>query len=191
MLKSALASLFVSGALAAASVANAAGPPAWIVDKAHSKLNFSSAFSGTKFTGAFNDWSASIVFDPANLAASKASVSINLASAKSGDEDRDENLPTADWFSVAKFPKATFTTTSIKPLGGDRYQAAGVINLKGVSKPATLNFSLKINGAQATMTGQAVLDRTQWSVGQGQFAAESPVPHAVAIDVAVSAQKGG
>jgi polyisoprenoid-binding protein YceI len=191
MLKSAFASLLVFGALAAASVANAAGPPAWIVDKAHSKLTFSSAFSGTKFTGGFNDWSATIVFDPANLAASKASVSINLASAKSGDEDRDENLPTPDWFSVAKFPKATFTTTSIKALGGDKYQAAGVINLKGVSKPATLNFSLKISGPQATMTGQAVLDRTQWSVGQGQFAAESPVPHAVTIDVAVSAQKGG
>jgi polyisoprenoid-binding protein YceI len=169
----------------------AAGVPTWTVDKAHSKLAFDSAYETTKFTGTFGAWTANIAFDPANLAASKATVTIDLASAKTGDQDRDESLPSADWFNISKFAKATFTTGAIKSLGGDKYQAAGVINLKGVSKPATLNFTLKITGNQAVMNGQATLDRTQWNVGEGQFVDEKPVPHAVVVTVAITATKAG
>jgi polyisoprenoid-binding protein YceI len=177
--------------LALAGAAHAAGPAAWTVDRAHSKLGFTGSYSGTKFDGAFGDWSANIVFDPKALAQSKAVVSINLASAKTGDDDRDQSLPGDDWFSTGKFPKASFTTTAIKSLGGDQYQASGVISLKGVSRPATLNFSLKINGAKAQMTGQASIDRTQWGVGGGQFTGETPVAHAVTVNVSISATKAG
>ncbi len=177
--------------LTASGSALAAGAPAWTVDKAHSKLGFDSAYSGMKFSGAFNSWSAAIAFDPKNLPASKATVTIDLASARTGDNDRDESLPAPDWFNTGKFPKAVFTTTGITALGGDKYQAAGTINLRGVAKPATLTFTLKITGAQAVMSGQAVIDRTQWGVGQGQFADETTVPHAVTVKVNITAKKAG
>ncbi len=178
-------------ALGAANAATAASPPAWVVDKAHSTLGFDSAYSGAKFNGSFNTWSANITFDPANLAASKASVTIDLASTKTGDPDRDDTLPAPDWFNTARFPKATFTTTAIKALGAGRYRASGVISLKGVNQPATLTFTLKITGKQAVMVGQAVVDRTQWKIGQGQFTAETPVPHAVTVKVNLTANKAG
>jgi polyisoprenoid-binding protein YceI len=177
--------------LAPAKPVAAAGVPTWTVDKAHSKLGFDSAYGPTQFSGSFGAWTASIAFDPANPAASKATVTVDLASAKTGDEDRDQSLPSPDWFYAGKFPKATFTTTAIKSMGGDKYQAAGVLNLKGISKPATLNFSLQIKGDQAVMNGQATLDRTHWNVGEGQFVDEKPVPHAVVVTVALTAHKGG
>ena len=179
---------FVGAALLSAAPAMAAN---WTVDKAHSKLSFQSAYGPTKFTGAFSGWSAQISFDPKALATSKASVTVDLTSAMTGDDDRDQSLPSGDWFNTPKFPKATFTTTTIKAVGPDLYQAAGVLSLKGVSKPATLNFTLKINGNKAVMAGQAVIDRTQWAVGQGQFQGETPVPHAVTIGVNLTANKAG
>ena len=163
----------------------------WTVDKAHSKLSFQSAYGPTKFTGAFSAWTAQITFDPKALATSKATVSIDLTSAMTGDDDRDQSLPSADWFNTAKFRKATFTTTAIKAVGPDKYQAAGVISMKGASRPATLNFTLTIVGNKAVMAGQAVIDRTQWAVGQGQFQGETPVPHAVTIGVNLTANKAG
>lgn len=185
------ASLGLAGTLLACATAPAFAAPApnWVVDKAHSKLGFDTAYTGVKVNGAFGDWSAQIAFDPKNLAGSKATVAVNLTSARTGDEDRDESLPSPDWFNTAKFPRATFTTTAIKSVGPDRYQAAGVLAMKGVSKPVLLTFTLKIDGAHAVMNGQAMVDRTQWGIGQGQFQDESAVPHAVTINVNLSASR--
>jgi polyisoprenoid-binding protein YceI len=176
------------GLLASAlAVSGAQAAPAWTVDKAHSRLGFDSAFSGTKFSGGFGQWDAAIAFDPKDLASSKATVTINLASAKTGDNDRDSNLPTSDWFDTAKFAKAVFTTTSIRSLGGNKYLASGVLNLKGVSKPVNLPFTLVINGKAATMNGSVAIDRSLWGVGAGQFAGEDTVPHAVTVQIAINA----
>jgi len=186
----AAAAPFLAMACAAAPVL-AAQPGGWAVDMARSKLGFDSSYSTTRFSGAFKAWSAIIQFDPANLAASKATVTIDLASATTGDPDRDETLPEPDWFSTAKFPRATFTTGAIKALGGDKYQAVGTITMKGLSKPATLNFTVQIKGKTAVMNGQAVLDRTLWNVGEGQFKDEKPVPHAVTVNVSIAANRSG
>jgi len=185
------ASLALAGALCLFAAPAYAAVPNWTVDKAHSRLGFDTAYTGDKVSGTFGVWSAQIAFDPKNLAGSKATVSVDLASAKTGDEDRDETLPTPDWFNAPKFPRATFTTTAIKAVGPDRYQATGVLNLKGVAKPVLLTFTLKIDGAHAVMTGQAVMDRSQWGIGQGQFQDESAIPHAVTINVNLAANRAG
>ena len=108
------------GGLAAAAPAPSvkASAPAWAVDKSQSSIHFRSSFSGMAFEGGFGKWDAQITFDPKNLAASKVVVSVDLASVNSGDQDRDSTLPTADWFNVAKTPRAVFTSTSFKDLGG-------------------------------------------------------------------------
>src|SRR5271156_1664373 len=45
-----------------------AAPATWAVDKAASKLPFSSSVSGQAFTGRFARWDAAIHFDPKDLA---------------------------------------------------------------------------------------------------------------------------
>lgn len=162
----------------------------WTVDKAASKIGFSSSFAGAGFNGSFNSWTADINFDPKNLAGSKAVVTIDVTSANTGNPERDESLPTDDWFSAAKFKTATFTTTSIKDLGGGKYQAPGTLTLRGVTKPVTLNFTLAITGDVAKMTGTATVSRADFGVGQGQFKAADTVPYPVPITVSVTAKKG-
>ena len=184
-----VAGLAVAGAAVTAQQAAAAAVSAWTVDKANSKLGFASSFNGTKFEGSFRKWDAQIAFDPKNLAGSKVTVTVDTASAVSGDESRDESLPTEDWFSVMKFPRATFVSTGFKDLGGGKYQAAGNLTLKGKTQPATLNFTLAITGDVAKVTGSASVMRNAFNVGEGQFASAETVPFGVTIPVTLVAKR--
>lgn len=197
---SAIASLALGGAAIAATAAKpapkAAAPAAkggaakWTVAPG-STLGFASSFSGTAFQGSFKRWNADIAFDPKNLAASKATVTIDMTSSATGDASRDESLPTDDWFSTGKFKNATFTTTSIKDLGGGKYQAPANLTIRGVTKPVVLNFTVAITGDQAKMTGSTVINRTQFGVGQGQWAGAETVPYNVTVNVNITAKRAG
>jgi len=185
----ATSALVLTAVLAAAAPAMAAPAPAWTVDKAASKVAFSSTFDGEKFAGSFRRWDAQIRFDPKNLAGSTAVVSIDTASAVTGDADRDSALPDVKWFSAKAFPKATFRTTGFKALGGDRYQAVGSLTLRGVSKPLTLPFTLVITGSQAKMNAQVSVSRLAFGVGQDEWKATSVIPDPVTVMIAVSARR--
>lgn len=162
----------------------------WVVD-APSRLAFESAVSGQAFEGSFSRWDADIVFDPTNLAASKASVSIDIGSVATGDQTRDEAAGEGSWFDLARFAKATFATTAIRSLGGDRYAADGALTIRGVSKAVSLPFTLAIAGDQATMAGELALNRTDFGIGQGQWQAADVVPHPVKVKIAIKAHRAG
>jgi polyisoprenoid-binding protein YceI len=172
----------------AAPAAQAAAPSRWRVD-APSKITFQGRMNGAAFNGVFRRWSADIAFDPKNLAASKATVSIDVGSAVTGDADRDQAMPTADWFSAQRFPKATFVTTAIKALGGGRYQAAGDLAIRGVHKPVVLPFTVAISGDTATMNGALTLNRTAFGIGQGRWSTKDVVDTSVTVNVAITAHR--
>lgn len=182
-----------AGALAFAVVSTiavaAAAPPAWIVDKAGSSLRFTSSMAGESFTGAFRRWDADIRFDPADLPASSVTATIDVASAATGNPDRDQALPTDTFLDAPAFPKARFVARRFTALGGGRYQADGILTLRGVSKPLSLPFSLVIQGGQARMTGQVAINRLAFGVGQGEWKATTTVPAAVTVSVVVAARR--
>jgi len=175
-------------ALAVAGPAYAA-PPVWTVDKAASKVGFSSTFSGEAVSGAFRRWDAQIRFDPRDLAHSSARVSIDVASAATGDADRDAALPDPVWFSAAKYPKATFVTRSFKSLGGSRYAAVGDLTIRGVTKPLTLPFTLAITGGTAKMNAAVNLNRLAFGVGQDEWKSTEVIPATVKVTIALTAKR--
>jgi polyisoprenoid-binding protein YceI len=176
-------------AIAPPALALTLAAPAWKVDGAKSSLGFDSSLGGVKFSGGFRRWDAVIAFDPKDLPASKASVIVDLASAGAGQKERDEVLPTPDWFATAKFPRAAFATRSIRLVGKNRYLAEGVLTMKGVSKPVSLPFALTLDGGLATMTGSLAIDRTRWGVGLGQFAGDDLIPHIVMLRIRIVAKR--
>jgi len=176
-------------AAALATGAMAAPAPNWAVDPANSKLGFKGAMNGDAFTGQFRRWNAQIAFDPKNLAGSKVSVSIDMASAATGDADRDQALPTPDWFSAKAQPRASFVSTGFKDLGGGRFEADGNLTIRGVSRPIALPFTLAISGDTARMNGSAVLNRTAFGIGQGQWKTGDVVATEVTVTVALTAHR--
>lgn len=139
-----------------------------------SKLGFTGNFQGAPFDGEFKKFDAAISYDPANLAASKFDVSVDIASVVTGDADRDGALPDDDFFSVAKFPTARFVTTGFKQSGSDVI-ADGTLTLKGVSKPVSLKVAFTPAGSGATMTVSTVLKRLDFNIGQGEYGDTSTI----------------
>ncbi len=162
--------------------------PVWVTDKAASRLTFKGTVSGQGFDGVFKRWDAQIAFDPNNLGASRVAVTIDLASVVTGDPTRDQMLPTADWFAVQKFPKASFVSTAIAATGPGRYQATGDLSIKGQTHRVTLPFALAVNKDVAKMDGALAIDRRQFGIGQGQFAGVDTVGADVQILVRLTAK---
>ena len=65
---------------------------AWKVDHAKSKLWFEGQWSNEPFSATFGTWDANIQFDPANLPASKAIVTIDLGSVTTDDPERTSGM---------------------------------------------------------------------------------------------------
>ena len=183
--------LFAASAalLLTATAAPAFAASSWQVDPQGSRLAFHGSMSGEGFDGAFRRWTAQIVFDPKALAASKVAVSIDTASAATGDADRDQALPGGDWFASQAFPKASFVSRGFKDLGGGRYQALGDLTIRGTKRPIVLPFTLNITGDVAHMNGAVALNRTDFGVGQGRWKTGDVVAPAVTVNVSIVAHR--
>lgn len=163
-------------------------PVAWTVSKA-STLGFSTSWGGEAVEGRFSRWTADILFSPDALDASKVSVKIDLASVATGDGQRDESLVGSDFFDTGSHPTAIFTATKFRKTAEGRFVADGTLDLRGVKRPVSLPFSLKIDGDTARMRGVTSLDRTAFGVGQGEWAATDEIPAKVSIRVDLTATK--
>lgn len=155
----------------------------WTVDQAKSRLGFSGVQVGAPFQGRFTRYEAHITFDPAKPEAGHATVLIDMASARTGDTQRDEALPQADWFDAAHFPQARFDAKSFRAKGGNAYEAVGTLSLRGISHDAVLPFTLTVTGDTAHAQGRMQLVRTGFGVGQGAWSSGQWVALDVGVDV--------
>jgi polyisoprenoid-binding protein YceI len=168
-------------------VSPAAHAAAWLVDTAKSSLGFVGSQTGTSFTGQFHRWQAQIDFDPANPAAGHAVVTIDMASAATGDGTKDESLPQSDWFDVKSFPQAKFEATGFRAKGGANYEALGTLTIRGVKKDVVLPFSFEAEGDKAHAKGKLDIIRTDFGVGQGAWSGGETVGLNVTITLDLQA----
>jgi polyisoprenoid-binding protein YceI len=139
--------------------------------------------------GSFTRWTADILFSPEALDRSKLTVSIDMTSASTGDDQRDQSLPGDDFFAAATHPKAIFSATKFRKTGEGKFVADGTLDLRGVKKPLSLPFTLKIDGDTATARGVTTLDRTAFGVGQGEWAATDQIAAKVKVSFALTAKR--
>lgn len=172
------------------SAIRVAAANSWVVVPAESKIAFSGTHAGVAFKGAFQKWEATIAFDPSNLAAAKAVVTVVLASAKTGDTTYDKTLPTADWFDIAKGAHGTFETGQFRALGGNRFETEGTLTIRGVKLPVTLAFDFQSQGDTARLTGTTKLNRIDFGIGKGSDASGAWVSLDIPVEVSVSLKKG-
>lgn len=168
---------------ASQAIASGSGP-AWTVDPARSSIVFRSAYKGRPFEGRFNKWEAQIQFDPAKPEAARVRVTIPMASVDAGDPYFTENVTQGDWFDVSKHPIATFEIRNgATHLGGNRYEAGGVLTIRGDPHALRLPFTLDVTGGQAHMRSETTLKRLELDVGRGTPAAAKGDEDWVANDV--------
>lgn len=164
-------------------------PPLWRVDQGASSIQFTGEHSGAAFRGAFGRWRAEIRFDPENLDASSAIVTVQTASAADGVPLHDATLPSAEWFDAANHPQAIFRTTRIRARGDGSYEARGTLTIKGQPLDLELPFTLRIEGDRARMDGHAEIQRREANLGMESDPDADWVSRAIGIDVHVEATR--
>ena len=122
-----LATLFAVGA----SQASAAS---WQVDTSHTNVGFSVSHLFTSVQGRFNDFDATITFDPEDPQKTVVKATIKAASINTNHEKRDKHLRSSDFFDVEKYPTLAFESTEMKKWSGKRGELAGNLTIHGVTK---------------------------------------------------------
>jgi len=129
--------LFAASLLAAA-VAAPASADTFVVDRAHSSTTFSIRHLMSRVNGRFDDFTGTITGDPAKPAEAQVEFTIKAASIDTDQEGRDKHLRSADFFDAEKFPEITFKSSKITAAGKDKFNVAGTLTMRGVSKEVTL-----------------------------------------------------
>lgn len=165
----------------ALALPGAAAASEWVMRAEDSILEFAGSMQGEGFDGRFGAFEADIRFDPADLASARFDVRIDLASADSQNQERDETLLGPDFFDVASAPQARYVATRFRS-DGDGFIADGDLTLHGATRPVPLRFTFARNDEGAVLTGHAQLDRLQFGIGTGDWADPDVIAHAVDVD---------
>ncbi|MFO1337727.1 MAG: YceI family protein [Burkholderiaceae bacterium] len=148
---------------------------------AQSEIGFTSKQMGVPVDGKFRKWDAQLAFDPKKPEAGQVSFTIDTGSAGFGSPETDAEVPKAPWFNVAKFPQATFQSTSMKALGGGKFEVAGKLTIKGSVKDVVVPVALAQSGGVTTATGSFAIKRLDFKIGEGEWADTSMVANDVQV----------
>jgi polyisoprenoid-binding protein YceI len=119
----------------------------WALDTAHSSVDFSvKHMMIAKVKGSFNEFSASIEANPADLTTASIQFNVDLASVDTRNTDRDNHLRSADFFDVEQFPTLTFTATNVVKTDDDEYKVTGDLSLHGVTRQETFKVTYEGSG---------------------------------------------
>ncbi len=163
--KRALAASLALSAIAAFSPAHADQK----LVPAQSEIVFVSKQMGVPVEGRFKKFDAQLNFDPAKPETSKIAMTVDVASATLGVPESDAELPKAPWFNTAKFPQATFQSTSAKGLGGGKFEISGKLSIKGHAQDVVVPLTLTQNGATTLATGVLPIKRLVFKIGEGEW----------------------
>ena len=136
---------------------------------------------GVPVDGKFTKFDAQVSFDAAKLATSKVSFTVDIASATLGDKATDAELPKATWFNTAKFPQATFASSSIKALGAGKFEVAGKLSIKGIAQDVVVPVTMTQAAAVTTAVGTFPMKRLSYKIGEGEWADTSMVADPVQV----------
>lgn len=138
----------------------------WKVAEDSSTVKFTFIQQGSRYDGRFEDFDATIDFDPANPASGSIVGVVKTASVSTRDFDRDATLQDPDWFDSENNPEARFESESIEKTA-DGFVANGQLTLKGKTNPAALTFTWEPSGSTAHFAGKMTVNRFDYNVGEG------------------------
>ncbi|WP_243664887.1 YceI family protein [Rhodothermus marinus] len=120
--------------------------------------------------GVFEDYDATLQFDPNDLSTLKATATIRVASINTGIERRDNHLRSPDFFDAEKYPEIRFVSKEVRNIQGNKFQLVGDLTIKDVTKEVVLDveFLGTAQGMQgelrAAFTARGTIDRFDYGL---------------------------
>jgi polyisoprenoid-binding protein YceI len=150
------------------SVSELAGT--WTIDPTHSRIGFVARHAMvTKVRGSFNEFEGSTVVGE-NLADTTATVTLQVASIDTRNEQRDGHLKSGDFLSIDEFPTITFTSTGVTATGSDSLELTGDLTVRGVTNSVTVPFEFEgaavdpYGNVRAGFEGSVAINRKDYGV---------------------------
>ena len=189
-----LVCLLAAAVTGTARAADAAAPALYRLDPASGALEFQFMQAGAQNQGKFTKLTLTLAFSPDNPAAGKLDVLVEMASADTGDKERDDTLKGVDLFAVARYPQAHFTSTQITKTASG-YDATGKLTLHGITREVHVPFSFRTadepGGAVGYLQGKTTIRRLDFGVGQGDWKSTEWVGNDVAVSYSLRLVAGG
>ncbi len=142
---------------------------------------------GVAVDGKFKKFNSQLSFDPAKPTAAKATFNVELASVDTGAPEGDEEVAGKPWFNTKAFPTATFVSGTVKPLGGNRYEVAGKLSIKGKTHDVVVPATFTEQGKTGIFDGSFTIRRADFSIGEGSWAKFDIVANDVLIKFRITA----
>ena len=134
-----------------------------------SEFTFEVSFEGEPLPGSFRTFDVEIDFDPNAPETASLRVTVDLTAADMGDPDMNAVLFDPAWFDTEQFAEAVFSSDRIVAVD-DGFAASGALDLKGSQGSVVVRFAWVQSMDSATMQGAFVIRRTDFDVGEGEWA---------------------
>jgi polyisoprenoid-binding protein YceI len=117
----------------------------WVLDPTHSELGFKiKHLMISNVSGSLKSFEAEVETEGEDFTTAKISLSADMASISTNNDQRDAHLRNSDFFEVEKYPELKFTSTRLEKIDSDTFTLLGDLTLKGVTRPVKLN--VEFNG---------------------------------------------
>ena len=131
--------------------------------------------------GSFKRFKGELSFDPAKSEAARTTIEIDLASIDAGFAEANEEAAGRLWFDTKNHPVARFVSISVRPLGGNRFEVAGKMSIKGRTLEAKTPATFRQLGGSGVFEGAFILKRADYGIGEGMWADFGTVANEVQI----------
>jgi len=134
--------------LSLVAAVNMAAQGDWKIDPNHSTAQFAVRHLGVSTVrGAFTKVSGSAKYDPADVSKTQLDATIDASSVDTRVEMRDNDIRSANFLDVQKYPTITFHSKQVKAAGDGKLQIVGDLTIHGVTK----EVSLDVDGPSAAI----------------------------------------
>lgn len=140
---------------------------ALVITPENSKVGFTGAKITDKHVGKFEKFSGTLDLIADKPEESTVKVSIDLSSVKTDQAKLDGHLKSPDFWDVAKFATATFTSTSIKAEKGPKgetHSITGNFNLHGIEKSITFPAEISVKDDKVKAKASFGVNRKTWGI---------------------------
>ncbi|MDQ2919202.1 MAG: YceI family protein [Verrucomicrobiota bacterium] len=114
-------------------------PETYKIDPVHSAVGFKVRHLFSYVLGKFTKFDGSFTVDSDAVEKSLVSATVQTNSVDTGNEKRDGDLRSPDFFDATKFPEISFKSKSVKSTGKDTADVVGDFTMHGVTKELTLH----------------------------------------------------
>jgi len=174
-------------AFAVCAAAASARAECWAPRASDGQVGFTARQAGAAFRGRFTSFAGEVCIGEQG----RIRVAVRTASVDTRLPELDEALRGPEFFDVRRWPQASFESDAVKALGGGRYEAAGKLTIRDVTRSVAVPFTLRpeAGAGRARLEARTMLQRLDYGVGVGQWADTRWLDDAVELSIVLTLQR--